>query len=199
MSLIGAQKSVKEYLLEGRIVVLGLGVHNKLSVCEEKGVAACFPGRRDHFFVQFRAQLGHVVNYLPRVAAARNTEAEVELHLLQKRVLKVVFLNHYEPLHFRFPNCKFEFCAYCLQLQEVGPELVLDRALLVILFVDLLLLLLSCRAVVLDVDENDAALDVADLVAHESDVDCVGREQAEESLGWLGERLNEFRRYVLGL
>ena len=106
------------------VVVFSLVVHDDESVYEVEAVAPCFPGRVNHFFLEFLVEFGNRVNAVPRVSAARNAKRKLEVKRLNQLLSEVVALYHSKLFHWLLPNRKSERRPNLAQFEEVWPEVV---------------------------------------------------------------------------
>ena len=99
---------------------------HELVLHEEECVTLCCPWIVYHVLHFFRCQLGQVVHDFPRVLAARNTESEIKFKALDALVFEIVALDHDHARHRLISDRELDFETYCLEVQEVWSEVVLD-------------------------------------------------------------------------
>ena len=101
-------------------------MNNKSSLSEEEAVRLYLPRCLNYFLHFFRCEVGHVVHELPFVSTIGDNEAKAKTIVTNDSASKVVSLHHLEVLDWFWPYSKPHRQANCLQVQEVGSQVILN-------------------------------------------------------------------------
>ena len=91
-------------------------MNHQLPIGKEVAIRLDLPGRLANLLLLILAQVGEVVNELPRIRRIRNDEAKLEIELADALPFEVVFLHHLHVLNRLLPNRKEHCKTHSFQL-----------------------------------------------------------------------------------